>query len=225
MTDKEVMKLAQKLITDFKCESDTMVDFCNTVIKKFEQQPCEDAISRTEAIENFASWYGYDYDNQGYYRLLKQMPPVTPSYNSIKTELKPSEDCISRAKALEMLGDEPENWTDTEKEIQEVNDYKWFKSILENLPSVAKKETVEDCISREEALKVMCDKCPMYNCVTGCSSYRHIEKKPSVQPQPKRGKWNILGCDLYMCSKCYAKFTHEFNYCPTCGADMRGEEV
>lgn len=45
-------------------------------------------------------------------------------------------DCISRAKALEMLGDEPENWTDTEKEIQEVNDYRWFKSILEELPPV-----------------------------------------------------------------------------------------
>jgi hypothetical protein len=51
-------------------------------------------------------------------------------------EQEPCEDCISRAKALEMLGDEPENWTDTEKEIQEVNDYRWFKSILEDLPSV-----------------------------------------------------------------------------------------
>jgi hypothetical protein len=51
-------------------------------------------------------------------------------------EQQPCGDCISRAKALEMLGDEPENWTDTEKEIQEVNDYRWFKSILEELPSV-----------------------------------------------------------------------------------------
>lgn len=41
---------------------------------------CEDCISREEAIENFASWYGYDYDNQGYYRLLKQMPSVTPKF-------------------------------------------------------------------------------------------------------------------------------------------------
>ena len=43
-----------------------------------------------------------------------------------------------------------------------------------------------DCISREEALKIMCDKCPMYNCVTGCSSYRHIEKMPSVTPKQTR---------------------------------------
>lgn len=40
----------------------------------------------------------------------------------------------------------------------------------------------------------------------------------------KVGKWDILACDLYMCSKCYAKFTHKFNYCPTCGAEMKGEE-
>lgn len=61
---------------------------------------------------------------------------------AIKTlKQESNEDCISRAKALEMLGDEPENWTDTEKEIQEVNDYRWFKSILEELPSVTPQQT------------------------------------------------------------------------------------
>ena len=63
-------------------------------------------------------------------------------------EQQPSEDCISRSKALEMLGDEPENWTDTEKEIQEVNDYRWFKSILESLPSVTPKERWIPCSER-----------------------------------------------------------------------------
>jgi hypothetical protein len=53
-----------------------------------------------------------------------------------------SQDCISRAKALEMLGDEPENWTDTEKEIQEVNDYRWFKSILEESPPVTPQQKI-----------------------------------------------------------------------------------
>jgi hypothetical protein len=43
-------------------------------------------------------------------------------------------------------------------------------------------------------------------------------------PTHKKGKWDILGCDLYMCSKCYAKFTHKFNYCPNCGAEMESEE-
>ena len=31
-------------------------------------------------------------------------------------------------------------------------------------------------ISKEEALKIMCEKCPVYNCVSKCSSYRSIEK-------------------------------------------------
>lgn len=53
-------------------------EFTEALTEVLEPQPCEDAISRTKAIENFADWYGYDYNNQGYYRLLKQMPSVTP---------------------------------------------------------------------------------------------------------------------------------------------------
>lgn len=73
---------------------------------------------------------------------------------------QPSEDCISRAKALEMLGDVPENWTDTEKEIQEVNDYRWFKSILEELPPVTpqpfiNKPCVSEGVCREDKIQVL----------------------------------------------------------------------
>lgn len=39
MTDKEVIKLSQELITIFKCDSKIMVDYCSTVIEKFEQHP------------------------------------------------------------------------------------------------------------------------------------------------------------------------------------------
>ena len=38
MTREEAIRIAQGLITDFKCESETMVDFCNTVIKALGQQ-------------------------------------------------------------------------------------------------------------------------------------------------------------------------------------------
>lgn len=37
MTNKEAIKIATGLRTDFKCESDTMVDFCDTVIEALEQ--------------------------------------------------------------------------------------------------------------------------------------------------------------------------------------------
>lgn len=60
MTDKKVINLAQKLITEFKCESDTMVDFCNTVIKKFEQQPSDDCITKAEVINTIhKTIYGF----------------------------------------------------------------------------------------------------------------------------------------------------------------------
>lgn len=39
MTREEAMRIAQGLITDFKCESETMVEFCNVVIKALEQEP------------------------------------------------------------------------------------------------------------------------------------------------------------------------------------------
>ena len=63
---------------------------------------------------------------------------------------EPCEDAISRAKALEMLGDEPENWTDTEREIQEVNDYRWFKSILEDLPPVTPQPKIGHWVRHKE---------------------------------------------------------------------------
>ena len=39
MTREEAIRLATGLRTDFKCESETMVDFCNTIIKALEQEP------------------------------------------------------------------------------------------------------------------------------------------------------------------------------------------
>ena len=52
MTNEEAIRIAQGLITDFKCESETMVDFCNTVIRALKQQePCEDAVSRQEVLD------------------------------------------------------------------------------------------------------------------------------------------------------------------------------
>ncbi len=41
MTREEAKRIAVDLRTNFKCESDTMVDFCNTVIKALEQEPCK----------------------------------------------------------------------------------------------------------------------------------------------------------------------------------------
>lgn len=49
-------------------------------------------------------------------------------------------------------------------------------------------QPAEDCVSRTDVLKVMCEKCPVYDCITGCQSYRSIEKMPSVTPKPYKAE-------------------------------------
>lgn len=85
-----------------------------------------------------------------------------------------SDDCISRAKALEMLGDEPENWTDTEREIQEVNDYRWFKSILEELPPVTPQSKMGKWI--------IIDDCEHF--IAKCSECGRIEDSRMINKYP-----------------------------------------
>jgi len=62
-----------------------------------------------------------------------------------------------------------------------------------------------------------------------------LEQLPSVQPQ--KGKWiygehDVAMCDGYRCDKCgffvpwdyqhkFIDFIKDYNYCPSCGADMR----
>ena len=94
-------------------------------------------------------------------------------------------------------------------------------------------EPCEDAISRVEALKVMCDKCPMYNCVTKCSSYRHIEKMAPVNPQPKTGHWILTSDDdleYCTCSECGYQngenwmIGSQIKFCQECGAKMQESE-
>ena len=57
------------------------------------------------------------------------------------------------------------------------------------------------------------------------------EIQPTVQPERKRGEWINEG-RIIRCNKCkigYAvvkgmKSAITYNFCPSCGADMRGEE-
>ncbi len=68
-----------------------------------------------------------------------------------------------------------------------------------------------------------------------------IENLPSAQPKPKRGKWIYCedstadSVDGYRCDQCGFfvpwDYTHksidyikDYNFCPNCGADMRGEQ-
>lgn len=50
---------------------------------------------------------------------------------------------------------------------------------------------------------------------------------PSTKQKPKKGQWIVhnyaLGKERYECSECGSRCNLEYNFCPHCGADMRGE--
>ena len=73
---------------------------------------------------------------------------------------------------------------------------------------------------------------------TVCSIIRLLESRPTIRiKERKRGEWKHIidkdwtGGELYRCSCCNYGYAigayhepYEFQYCPNCGADMRGEE-
>ena len=81
-----------------------------------------------------------------------------------------------------------------------------------------------DCISRQAAIDAIFGR-----------SHEIIKMRignlPSAQPERMRGKWekgvgeNGVTTSLF-CSECNYENTHWYawNYCPNCGADMRGEQ-
>lgn len=58
-----------------------------------------------------------------------------------------------------------------------------------------------------------------------------IDDAPTVEERPK-GEWvadgffyhNGFPFNYYRCTCCNEKFKQRFDYCPSCGADMKGEE-
>lgn len=56
-----------------------------------------------------------------------------------------------------------------------------------------------------------------------------LQEFPSAQPERKRGKWIIDRHGNWACDQCgndpYHCNMENMNFCPNCGADMRGEEV
>ena len=86
-----------------------------------------------------------------------------------------------------------------------------------------------DCISREQALDLLCKKCPVYNCIRKCVSYKAIEKMSSVTPIRPKGHWIDHSDEGYVeCPKCGSATNCDGNisdlhFCFSCGAEM--EEV
>lgn len=90
---------------------------------------------------------------------------------------------------------------------------------------------MDDCISRQAAIDVA----DAVWSVTGDKNiakvWDQIKDLPSAQPERKKGKWRehifdgIMGGRprALMCTKCNVISIYASNFCPNCGADMRGD--
>ena len=87
---------------------------------------------------------------------------------------------------------------------------------------------MDDLISRRAAIDALCDNCDHVQSVCPhypCKQYTAIDTLPSAQPERKKGKWLKRGSRLcYKCSECDGFSIAQENYCPNCGADMRGDK-
>lgn len=105
------------------------------------------------------------------------------------------------------------------------------KKDIDNAPTV---EMAEDCVSRVNALEGLYE-----TDLKGgqlAVAFEAIEKLPSVTPQPKRGKWEVIrkeyefmggivnepqGCK---CSNCGGIVKFKSDFCPNCGCYCGGDD-
>lgn len=99
------------------------------------------------------------------------------------------------------------------------------------------KRSSEDAISREDAVNALIAHF-IPQTYTGEQveqasklARKIMDNAPSVIPQPKEGEWiyidePIIGNPYgrYRCSECELEEPHKTNYCPNCGAKMKGAE-
>ena len=100
---------------------------------------------------------------------------------------------------------------------------------------------MSDLIRRQDALDAIQKRADIVNSVYSAFwegliiAYSLVQEIPSAEPERKKGEWieQDDGWDgiYYECSECREAFTlmdgtptdNLYNFCPHCGADMRGE--
>jgi len=83
-------------------------------------------------------------------------------------------------------------------------------------------------MTREEAIDVLKHNYPSACFTDLCEAVEIAIQALSAQPERKKGKWivsHIPDSMLWECNQCgFDCGAHSFNFCPNCGADMKGEK-
>ena len=161
MTNEEAVKELKALLN--MCDPSPLTkeleDALKMAIKALEQQPSEDAVSRTEAIDKLTKFYNMVLDDNGtklnirdIVGTLERLPSVTP---------KPSEDCISRESVLKFIDKMPSELTSDGRRMirrRALEEY-----ISDTLPSVTPQRDVGKWIKvyplGKDYEAYMCSKC------------------------------------------------------------------
>ena len=183
-------------------------------IKALEKESCEDAISRQDAMEaimKYANTHAFNSYYSGMSRardIVEKLPSVKPKTHDKRTETHAC-DCISRQDAINALWKALYDYEDkTEKQFQEseeldIGDWIAHRIFVQNMSDIDRQAIID---------------------------------LPSVMPKRKEGRWDYIGYNMFRCKSCGVQYTTrqfyylknyrsdpEFpEYCPKCGADMRG---
>jgi len=135
-------------------------------------------------------------------------------------EIEPCEDAISRQAVIELV----EGWWIGHTKEDDL------ATELRQMPSVQPKlAECEDAISREAVLNHICEskECYKEDCkgktYQRCVDLQWVYDLPSVTPTKKGGWIHIDNMNNATCSICGIKAHASYNFCPICGADMRGD--
>ena len=102
-----------------------------------------------------------------------------------------------------------------------MNEYSWQEYCnrvrkLEKRVKALEQEPCEDTVSRQAVLEII--KSHIFT-----DDYLAVEQLPSIQPKAKTGcrEYNDI-YDHYLCGNCKTIVADYDNYCPNCGAEMKG---
>lgn len=113
------------------------------------------------------------------------------------------------------------DWYEGEKKVVLIDFFPVSEAINSSTQPDVLDTNVGDLISRQAAID------EIRKCRFVVDAIEKIRGLPSAQPQRKVARWEILYPNhtyKYHCSECGANHKYMFDFCPSCGADMRGEE-
>lgn len=130
------------------------------------------------------------------------------------------DDLISRQAAIDALIKLGDHWNGHDEVKRGIHH---SVGVIEDMPPVQPEQDCEKCVFRpfkQFQPEPQCDEC----------AYREEARQTIAKYQRKKGKWIKADETPYIrkhyhtvcCSECHRQGSERWNYCPNCGADMRG---